>query len=932
MSDLPYRVDYPSATLKRREKMCHYSHCKKCILKDSLRISIVSKDACPGDGQSQLFHPECFFKTVENPQVGDFDNFENLKWEDQKFLQEFIAKQDENSVTNSVIYRKKEFSLEYSTSNHGKCLSCEKRIEKNSVKVSLSSKSLKHEKIYHSFHWECFCYLPEFNLFANTSEISGYNSLKPKDQQTLARPINMKTGNLHSSEMADQNDKLFAVINSLQPLKRMDIIDLLTLNNQFITDEKDVTELKNILADRLVFGALDPCPECSGLLNFKSGLGYQCTGQFSEWCKCSAVFLDPSRSKFVVPDNIKKKYEFLKTFKPCVQRRLIKVSAPSDIVNADGFDIKCKRPLRGMHFVIDENLKNLEHLVEDITKLGGLVVDEIHENLAAVIADKSHFKKNSEVMKMAKEYNIQVVSVDFIKEAKNFIDTPVSLIVDKNFSSWGGSPSKRLATTISKSVKFEDLEDNMSPDTKKHLENFTVDEYNSEKFSITLANIEIGANVNNYLKIQVLKSPSRNDPKGYLVQSWGRIGTNIGGSNLEQLNLQECRNLFKQLYWSKTGNSWKARNNFVNFVKKPGKMYPIETVTDKPVEVQFSIGSEKNPVTRLLMLIFNVEKMSEVLRECKIDTTKMPLGMLESKIMDKAFIILGELQTFIKNSDRQRIIEGSNRFYALIPQSFGLTSPPILDTLEKIRSMWDMTDSLKQIAIAYEMSKNSVVNDHLLKLGVDIAQLDANNEIYAVIQTYLNNTHGNTHNYRLKIEDIFKIKRSCEDNSFKRYSNFKNRRLLWHGSLSTNFAGILSQGLRIAPPEAPSSGYMFGKGVYFAETVTKSANYCRLSYNNPTGLLLLCEVALGEMYEKIYAEFITQLPEGKDSVWGKGSTYPDPLDVHVCQDGVIVPYGKPVCDNTSGFKLYYNEFVVYNVDQIRIRYIVRVRYDGQLVR
>jgi poly [ADP-ribose] polymerase len=50
--------------------------------------------------------------------------------------------------------------------------------------------------------------------------------------------------------------------------------------------------------------------------------------------------------------------------------------------------------------------------------------------------------------------------------------------------------------------------------------------------------------------------------------------------------------------------------------------------------------------------------------------------------------------------------------------------------------------------------------------------------------------------------------------------------LLWHGSRLTNFVGILSQGLRIAPPEAPVTGYMFGKGVYFADMVTKSANYC----------------------------------------------------------------------------------------------------------
>jgi Poly(ADP-ribose) polymerase catalytic domain len=55
--------------------------------------------------------------------------------------------------------------------------------------------------------------------------------------------------------------------------------------------------------------------------------------------------------------------------------------------------------------------------------------------------------------------------------------------------------------------------------------------------------------------------------------------------------------------------------------------------------------------------------------------------------------------------------------------------------------------------------------------------------------------------------------------------------LLWHGSRSSNFAGILSQGLRIAPPEAPVTGYMFGKGIYFADMVSKSANYCQVSFS-----------------------------------------------------------------------------------------------------
>jgi len=51
----------------------------------------------------------------------------------------------------------------------------------------------------------------------------------------------------------------------------------------------------------------------------------------------------------------------------------------------------------------------------------------------------------------------------------------------------------------------------------------------------------------------------------------------------------------------------------------------------------------------------------------------------------------------------------------------------------------------------------------------------------------------------------------------KRYQyNLPNQQLLWHGSRTTNFTGILSQGLRIAPPEAPVTGYMFGKGIYTA--------------------------------------------------------------------------------------------------------------------
>ena len=47
------------------------------------------------------------------------------------------------------------------------------------------------------------------------------------------------------------------------------------------------------------------------------------------------------------------------------------------------------------------------------------------------------------------------------------------------------------------------------------------------------------------------------------------------------------------------------------------------------------------------------------------------------------------------------------------------------------------------------------------------------------------------------------MNRHGEGERFKPFKELHNRRLLWHGSRTTNYVGILSQGLRIAPPEAP---------------------------------------------------------------------------------------------------------------------------------
>lgn len=69
----------------------------------------------------------------------------------------------------------------------------------------------------------------------------------------------------------------------------------------------------------------------------------------------------------------------------------------------------------------------------------------------------------------------------------------------------------------------------------------------------------------------------------------------------------------------------------------------------------------------------------------------------------------------------------------------------------------------------------------------------------------MKNTGGNSvRSY--SVHNIFRIQRRGEAERFQKWNDLDNHFLLWHGSNSANFMGILSQGLRIAPPEAPVSG------------------------------------------------------------------------------------------------------------------------------
>ena len=101
--------------------------------------------------------------------------------------------------------------------------------------------------------------------------------------------------------------------------------------------------------------------------------------------------------------------------------------------------------------------------------------------------------------------------------------------------------------------------------------------------------------------------------------------------------------------------------------------------------------------------------------------------------------------------------------------------------------------------------------------------------------------------------------------------------------------------MRIAPKEAPVSGYLYGKGIYFADMASKSLNYCYP--NKKEGLLLLCEVAVGEFSEKFQPDFnSSNLPDGTQSTKAVGDIFP-PLESYVNYEGINIPLGAPDVQN-----------------------------------
>jgi hypothetical protein len=480
---------------------------------------------------------------------------------------------------------------------------------------------------------------------------------------------------------------------------------------------------------------------------------------------------------------------------------------------------------------------------------------------------------------------------------------------------------------------------------------------NGDTYNSTMNLTDVTTGKNSFYILQLIEHDTSKTGKFTVFRKWGRLGEDgIGGTkSTDYPSVEPAVREFQKVFLDKTGNDWTTRKS--SFKKMFGKFMPIEidysANNDGSASSQLNTagytGTLPKATQDFVSLIFDIKAMTAAMQEMEIDTQKMPLGKLSKETIREGFAALKELQQIVEGkhketdeftpAQRTRLVSLTNKFYTFIPHVMpvGAASRGLLDSLELIKTKVELLTQLQDLEIASKMISSASgdsdgatqhpIDKHYQSLKADMSLLDSKSEEFRRLDAYLQNTHGSTHTtYSLELLDAWAVERDGEAARFEPFKDDPNRMLLWHGSRLTNWGGIISQGLRIAPPEAPSTGYMFGKGVYFADMSSKSANYCFTTSEKTAGVLMLCEVALGQQYKLKRAEFVDGLKKPFLSTFGMGKNHPNPKEAFHEDSGCVIPMGHGEPSGINDTTLLYNEFIVYNVAQIKTRYVLRVNF------
>ncbi|KAL5059665.1 hypothetical protein RYX36_031269 [Vicia faba] len=625
--------------------------------------------------------------------------------------------------------------------------------------------------------------------------------------------VNGEAGGLEN-RLEAQSKELWALKDDLKKhVSNAEMREMLEANDQDSTGSE--LDLRDRCADGMMFGGLCHCPLCSGFLRYSGGM-YRCSGYISEWSKCSYSTCEPKRTegKWKIPEETDNQY-LKKWFKSQKGKKPIRILPPpssrtpaKSSISAGQHQSSNSESLADLKVAICGLPKpSIDEWKHKIDGIGGVFHAKVKKDTSCLVV--SGALKDEAEMQKARRMKIPIVREDYLVDC---MERKKKLPFDMYKVEMIGETSSMVTVKVKGQSAVHDASG--LQDSGHILEE------GKSIYNTTLNMSDLSTGINSYYILQIIEEDKGSDC--YVFRKWGRVGSDkIGGSKLEDMSKSDAIREFKRLFYEKTGNPWEAWEQ-KTIQKQPGRFFPLEI--DYGVNKQVSKKNKNNadsklpPQLRELMkMLFNVETYRAAMMEFEINMSEMPLGKLSKSNIQKGFEALTDIQNLFTSSNPDSsvrdslLIDASNRFFTVIPS----IHPHIIRDEDDFKAKVKMLEALQDIEIAsrlvgFDADRDDSIDDNYKKLRCAMSPLPHDSEDFRLVEKYLHNTHAPTHvDWSLELEEVFSLERHGE---FDKYAPYRdkvgNRMLLWHGSRLTNFVGILNQGLRIAPPEAPATGYM----------------------------------------------------------------------------------------------------------------------------
>lgn len=354
---------------------------------------------------------------------------------------------------------------------------------------------------------------------------------------------------------------------------------------------------------------------------------------------------------------------------------------------------------------------------------------------------------------------------------------------------------------------------------------------------------------------------------------------------------KDVTHLFKETLTGSTGTSTTDSNKIVkisnsvirNFIEK------IQAFATKSVKANYSVSQDD--VTQE-----QVDFAQKILNDISAGYMSLDDKSINAKLLELYSVIPRQMDN-VRNHlirDFDTIDKKQNWINKLIDNE-QKTLDVMAGQVELIRKQKEMEeDTVKEI-------KSAEVNIlDVMGITVEEASIDDIDLIKKMLGP-------NSHQFRT----VFRVTNKNTESAYNKMlstSDNKKTELFWHGSRNENWFNILQSGLLIRPSGAVYTGSMFGDSVYFADKAQKSIGYSSLSGsywtrgNSSVGYLALYEVHVGNQ-KHIYKHDSSCYTLNKARINKEGF---DSVFAH------------------GGADLRNNEYMIYDVNQCTVRYIVEI--------